>query len=138
MASTPQTPTQASSSTQIAFHQRMAQLLHDHATWAAIAALVVLAAKYIFNLQFTEAEVLSAMGVLAVWVCGARWAQAAHINAMASIAASVNHAKATEGAARSNTANEAMASLLGGGLQVTHRYVGTPAPPADSSPPTAQ
>jgi len=76
---------------QIAWHQRWAGLLHDHATWATLATVVVLVAKYLFQLPITQAEVLAFAGIMATAIFGARWAQAAHIEAMSSLASSAVH-----------------------------------------------
>lgn len=75
----------ASTSVQISFHQRMASLLHDHQTWAALASVVVLLAKYLFNLNVSGTEVLSFVGIMAAWLFGSAWVAKAHIDAMAQL-----------------------------------------------------
>lgn len=72
---------------QMAWHQRMASMLHDHATWAALATVVVLVAKYLFGLHISETEVLSFGGIMASWLFGSSWVAKAHIDAMARIGA---------------------------------------------------
>lgn len=83
--------------TQITWHQRAAEALHSHATWAAIATVVVLALKYLFSINVTEPEVLTFAGIMATYLFGASWVAAAHINAMADLG--VKKAEAASGSA---------------------------------------
>lgn len=146
-----QTSTSASASVQIAFHQRMAQLLHDHATWAALATVVVLLAKYLFNLPITQAEVLTFFGIMATYLFGASWVATAHINAMTKLGQQAQ-IEATQRASQAKSA-DFMQGIVETGTRLAQNYAevekaragawasrkaDTAAPPADSSQPSPQ
>ena len=106
------TQSDPATTTQITWHQRAAEALHSHATWAAIATVVVLALKYLFNLNVTEPEVLTFAGIMATYLFGASWVAAAHINAMAALGvkkADANGLAAALSKAQDLTANFAAA-----------------------------
>lgn len=143
-----QTGTSTSASVQIAFHQRMAQLLHDHATWAALATVVVLLAKYLFNLPITQAEVLTFFGIMATYLFGASWVATAHINAMTKL----GQQAVIEGSQSGST--DFLSNLVQNGAAMADRWLALERErdartaarlkelqqqsPADSSPPPAQ
>lgn len=112
-----QTGTGTSASVQIAFHQRMAQLLHDHATWAALATVVVLLAKYLFNLPITQAEVLTFFGIMATYLFGASWVATAHINAMTKL----GQQAMIEGSQSGST--DFLSNLVQNGAAIADRWV---------------
>lgn len=67
---------------QIDMHRRAAEALHSHATWAALATVVVLLLKYFFNIHVTSTEVLTFAGMMATYLFGSSWVAAAHIDAV--------------------------------------------------------
>ena len=130
------TPSDTQTSVQITWHQRAAEALHSHATWAALATVVVLALKYLFNLQVTETEVLTFAGIMATYLFGASWVAAAHINAVARLG--VKRADSGQvalvGRAISDFSDRFTTALA------PKPYVPAPVttPPADSSPAAPQ
>jgi hypothetical protein len=124
MATNQQQQQVASTAAQIAWHQRWAGLLHDHATWATLAMVVVLVAKYLFNLPLTQTEVLGFFGIFAATIFGARWAQAAHIDAVRRLA---------QVQADSQTWSPAF-TAMGDAIRTAMRGIVPPGPPPSSGP----
>lgn len=68
---------------QVDLHRGAAAALHSHATWAALATVVVLLLKFFFNIQVTSTEILTFAGIMATYLFGSSWVAAAHIDALA-------------------------------------------------------
>ena len=72
---------------QVDLHRGAAAALHSHATWAALATVVVLLLKFFFNIQVTSTEILTFAGIMATYLFGSSWVAAAHIDALARLEA---------------------------------------------------
>lgn len=134
------TPSDTQTSVQITWHQRAAEALHSHATWAALATVVVLALKYLFNLQVTETEVLTFAGIMATYLFGASWVAAAHINAVANLGnrRSQTNGLAVLGEAVKDFGDRLTSAVAPQSYHPTPTPAPTAAPPADSSPAASQ
>lgn len=96
------TSTDTQTQAQIHFHQGATEMLQSHAFWAAIATVVVLLLKYLFNVQVTSAEVLTFAGTMVALIFGSSYAAAAHIAAMASLRGQAAGAAGFAGALQSS------------------------------------